>query len=340
MLPRREFLALAGAGAMLADSKPIGIGFLGASHSHFKGKLAVIRESTDWRLVGICENQRVIRESLQKENLPLLSRDELLRSPEIRVIAVESVVAVHAADARAALDAGKHLHLEKAPAASLAEFSRILKLAQRRNLLAQVGYMWRYHLGINKALEAARSGWLGPVHYLKASIATNTRREDRAELAVFAGGIMFELGGHVIDPIVRLMGAPKKVTPFLRTDAGYSDSLRDNTVAVLEWERAIGVVQTSTLESDAFRRRSFEIHGANGSVIVNPIEPPALQFDLAQAAGPYPAGAQKIPLPDYRRFVDDFAELAAAARGEGKLRVTPEQDLMVQQALLQCSGMA
>lgn len=57
---------------------------------------------------------------------------------------------------------------------------------------------------------------------------------------------MFELGGHVIDPIVRLMGLLRKVTPFLRTDASYSDSLRDNTIAVMEWEHAIGIVQTST----------------------------------------------------------------------------------------------
>src|SRR5262249_50901399 len=229
------------------------------------------------------------QESLRKQSLPLISRADLLRNPDVQVIAVESAVKDHAADARAALEAGKHLHLEKAPAGSLAEFSEILKLAQRKNLLVQCGYMWRYHVGINKALEAARSGWLGPVHYLKASIATNISRENRAELAVFAGGIMFELGGHVIDPMVRLMGPPKKVTPFLRTDSSFADALRDNTVAVMEWEKAIGVVQTSTLESDAFRRRSFEIHGSNGSVIVNPIEPPALQFDLAKPAGPYPA---------------------------------------------------
>jgi len=324
---------------MLADKAPIGIGFLGASYSHFKGKLQVVRESPDWRLIGISETDVDIRESLRKQDVPLLSRDELLRSPEIRVIAVESAVHEHAADGRAVLEAGKHLHLEKAPAANLDAFSEILKLAQSKDLLIQVGYMWRYHIGINKALEAARLGWLGSIHYLKASIATSISHDRRSELARFAGGIMFELGGHVIDPIVRLMGSPRKVTPFLRKDASYSDSLRDNTVAVMEWEHAIGIVQTSTLEPDASRRRSFELHGANGSAIVNPIEPPALHLDLTKPAGPYPAGAQKIALPEYRRFVDDFADLAAAVRGARKLRVSFQEDLMVEQALLQCSGM-
>jgi hypothetical protein len=40
-------------GTLLAQKTPIAIGFLGASYSHFKGKFQVIRESSDWRLVGV-----------------------------------------------------------------------------------------------------------------------------------------------------------------------------------------------------------------------------------------------------------------------------------------------
>lgn len=327
-------------GTLLAQKTPIGIGFLGASYSHFKGKFQVIRESADWRLVGIAESDAAIRDNLQKQGVTLLSRDELLRHADIRVIVVESDVPEHAADGLAVLQAGKHLHLEKAPAANFQAFSEIVKLAQQKNLVLQIGYMWRYHPAISKALEAARSGWLGQVNFVKATIATQIVGDRRAELARFPGGIMFELGGHVVDPMVRLMGEPRKVTPFLRTDGPYHDNLRDNTLAVLEWDKAIGIVQTSTLEPDASRSRSFELHGSNGRVVVNPIEPPAMYFDLAKPAGPYQSGMQKIQLGDYRRFVDDFAELAAVLRGESHLRVTPDEDLKVERALLACGGMA
>jgi len=326
--------------AVLAQKTPASIGFLGASHSHFKGKFQVIRESSDWHLVGIAESDAAIRQTLQEQNVTLLSRDELLHHPDIRVIAVESGVPEHAADGLAVLQAGKHLHLEKAPADNFQAFSEIVKLAQQKNLLLQIGYMWRYHPAISKALEAARSGWLGQVNFVKATIATQIAGDGRAELARFPGGIMFELGGHVIDPMVRLMGEPRRVTPFLRTDGPYGDSLHDNTVAVLEWDRAIGIVQTSTLVPDSSRSRSFELHGSNGRVVVNPIEPPAMYYDLAKPAGPYQTGIQKIQLGGYRRFVDDFAELAAVLRGEGRLRVTPDEDLKVERALLACSGMA
>ncbi len=105
------------------------------------------------------------------------------------------------------------------------------------------------------------------------------------------------------------------------------------------WDKAIGAVQSSTLEPQSSRYRAFEIHGANGHAVVRPIEQPALVIELEKAAGPYQAGVQKIEFPQYKRFVDDLTELAAAVRGEGNLRTTYDEDLLVQEALLRCSGM-
>ena len=79
--------------------------------------------------------------------------------------------------------------------------------------------------------------------------------------------------------------------------------------------------------------------GTKGTAVVNPIEgPPRLRIDLNSAAGSYKAGTQTLTF-SYRRYVDDFVELAAAVRGEVKLRVTPEEDLIVQETLLRASGM-
>ncbi|MGH7484325.1 MAG: hypothetical protein ACREMY_01820, partial [bacterium] len=77
----------------------------------------------------------------------------------------------------------------------------------------------------------------------------------------------------------------------------------------------------------------------NGRAVVNPIEQPILTIDLEKAAGPYAPGSQQLMLPNYRRYVDDFIELAAAVRGEKKLAVTPAEDLLVEEAVLRCSGM-
>lgn len=339
-MDRRVFLSLAAAGVAEAFQKPpVGIGFLGATHSHAESKLAVVRASPGLRLVGICETDPTVSEKLRSEGIRLLARDELLRSPEIQVIAVESPVRSHAADGLAVLEAGKHLHLEKAPADNMAAFQEVVDTARRKGLVLQVGYMWRYNPGIVKAIEVARNGWLGSVYRVHANIGNQLAADRRPEWGEFSGGVMFELGCHLIDPMVRLMGRPRKVVSTLRTDGAFTDSFRDNTLAVLEWDKALGTVQSSTLELDSSKHRAFEIEGTIGRVLVEPVEQPSLTVELKRASGPYQAGTQTVEFPPYKRFVDDMKDLVGAVRGEGKLRTTYDEDLMVQEALLRCSGM-
>lgn len=339
-MTRRTALGLAAASAAYAQGKPpVGIGFLGMSHSHAEGKMAVAKASKDWRIVGVVENDPALQAEARKNGFPLMERDELLRHKDIQVIAVESAVRDHAPDGLAVVQAGKHLHLEKAPADSMEGFRKIVTVARSKGLLLQVGYMWRYHPGIAKVLEAAREGWLGSVYLVRAQMGNQLAVKRRPDWGAFAGGNMFELGGHVIDPMIRLMGKPNSVTPFLRTDGPIRDSLKDNTLAVFQWDKAMGIVHGSNLQVGSSRQRAFEVHGTNGTAIVNPIEAPVVTIELDKPAGPYAKGRQQLPMPGYERYEGDLIELAAAVRGEAKLRVSYEEDLLVQEALLRASGM-
>jgi predicted dehydrogenase len=338
-MTRRSLLGTLAVSAAAQQRTPIGVGFLGVSHSHALAKLAVVRANPDFRLVGICETNPKLRDTLRGDGIAVLERDQLLRHPEIQVIAVESAVRDHATDGLAVLEAGKHLHLEKAPADNVAAYEKIVATARRTGLTLQIGYMWRYNPGMTKAIEAAHRGWLGSVYLVRGSIGNQLAPEQRPEWAEFPGGTMFELGGHLVDATIRLMGRPRKITPFLHTDGGFSDNLRDNTLAVLEWDKATGMLQSANMEPNSGRYRVFEILGTNGRAVLNPIEPPSLTIDLDKAAGPYAKGTQKLTFPPYKRYVDDFNELAAVIWGETKLRTTLDQELIVQEVLLRCSGM-
>lgn len=338
-MDRRTFLFAAAAGTVAGVETRIRIGFLGVSHSHAWDKTVVVRESAEWELAGVAEKDSTVRARYEKAGIRILSEEELLGDPTIRVVAVESAVADHSRDARRALSAGKHVHLEKPPADNLKEFEELVRLAREKGLLLQMGYMWRFHPGINAALEAARKGWLGEVFLVRGTMNTLIGPDRRPEWALFRGGQMFEQGCHLIDPMVRLLGRPQHVTPVLKTHGRYGDNLADNTVAVFEFPRALGVVTSSVLHPGATRHRAFEVFGTNGSAVVRPIEPAKLEMDLAEAAGPYRAGPQEVALPAYRRYVGEFEELARAVRTGGRLGVTPEEDVLVQETLLRASQM-
>jgi predicted dehydrogenase len=197
--------------------------------------------------------------------------------------------------------------------------------------------MWRYNPATRRALEAAQRGWLGDIYLVRATINNLLARERRPEWGKFRGGQMFEQGSHLIDLSVRLMGAPTKVTSYLHKQA--NDSLADNTLAVLEWPHALGIVTAAALQPNSSAYRCFEILGTGGTAIVQPLEPPALSIDLAKAAGPYQKGRQQVTMPEYERFVDDFIELAACVRDKTPLSTTPEQELAIQETLMRSCGM-
>lgn len=345
---RRTFLVTtAAASAALSAARPlraasaaprIPLGFLGATYSHGSAKIALALKSPDWEFVGVCDPTPAGRQVCEKLGARMIGQDELLG--RARVVAVESDIRDHAAHAQLALRAGRHVHLEKSPVARLVDMQAIVGLAREKKLLLQVGFMWRHHPGFRAIFEAVRKGWLGEVYLVRGFISNSLSGARRREWAEFPGGSMFELGSHLIDAAVRLLGKPQAITPFVARHGRFEDALRDNNLAVLEYARARAVLLNTALQAGGAPPRSFEVLGTNGTATLAPIEPGKLAFDLAKAAGPYQQGAQEIPLYAYTRYVDDFAELAAAVRGEKPLSVSLDEELLVAEAVLRASGMA
>lgn len=344
---RRQFLHTAANCAVVAAlpgpllaataTKPrIPIGLLGVTHSHGAEKLRLLLKSPEFEVMGVWEEDAAARKACEQLEVKLLAQKEVLKRS--RVIAVEGAVRDHARDALLALRAGKHVHVEKPPATNLKDLQAMVALAREQKLILQTGYMWRHHPGLNAIIEAARQGWLGDVFMVRANISNNLAPARRPDWAEFRGGGMFELGSHLVDAVVRLLGRPKSVTPFVRHHAQLNDELKDNNVAVLEFDRALAVITNTAMQATGNPARAFEVLGTNGSAILQPIEPPTLKMELARAAGPYQRGSQTIPLP-YRRYEADFVELAAAVRGERVLSVSLDEELVIQETLLKASDM-
>ena len=331
-MTRRTFTWGAAAAPLAQPAQRIRIGFLGSTHPHGPEKLRQMQESADFEFAGLAERNVDAAAAAARRGLRVLPREQLLGDGSIAVIAVESDVADHTADALDALGAGKHVHLEKAPAADLAGFRKVVDLAARRQLVLQIGYMWRYNPAIIAVLEAARSGALGDIYLVRGNINTLLGAEQRRPVAAFAGGQMFELAGHLIDPMVRLMGKPVKVSPFLQEQGSYRDGMKDNTVAVMEWPRALGIIQSASLQAGSGPHRALEILGTKGTATVRPIEPPTLTIETAE-------GRRTPAMPAYKRYVDDFRDLAAAIREGRGMQVTAVHELAVQETLLRAAGM-
>lgn len=345
---RREFLAVAGATAAVglapkarAQDK-LRCGLLGIDHAHAIDALRVLQASPDFEVVGVCEPDAAIREQVSKRKelngVPWLSKAELLGDESIAMIAVESGVQRLIPLAQEAVDAGKHIHLDKPAGTSLEAFARVQKAAAQHGKLIQMGYMFRYNPGFDFVRNAVKEGWLGEVYSIDASMCTDLGADKRERIGFHPGGVMLELGCHLIDMIHLVMGPPKSVQSFLRHDGPFDDTLADNTLAVLQYDNAMVKVEVGAMEPMAFAGRRFKVVGTKGSMTLEPLEPPHGFLRLKEAAGEYVAGDHEIVFDDLDRHVRDFADLAACIRGEKTFAYTPDHDYAVERTILQACG--
>jgi predicted dehydrogenase len=91
------------------------------------------------------------------------SFDELLADPELEAVVIATPVPTHYTLAKRALEAGKHVFVEKPPAMRAAEMTELVELAEQRNLVLMPGHLLLYHPGVRKLKELVDSGDLGEV---------------------------------------------------------------------------------------------------------------------------------------------------------------------------------
>lgn len=347
-LTRRRFvhaaLAMGATGLRAENAAPIRIGQIGTGHAHASGKIETLRKSRDYELVGVCEPDAKLRAAAEQSKayagLPWLTEAQLLASPGLQAVAVETHVGDLLATAQRCIDAGKHIHLDKPAGESLPEFQRLLDDATKRRLTVQMGYMFRYNPAFQLCAKLVREGALGEVFSIDAVMSKLQPASGRGSLLPYRGGSMFELGCHVIDAAVRMLGRPSKVTPYSRADPAADSDFAVNQLAVLEYPKAVATIRSTLLEVDGGSRRQFVVCGTKGTFEIYPLEPPKARLVLHASAAGYQKGAQEITLPKGGgRYDGDFADLAAVLRGEHAFEYTPAHDLAVQETVLLASGL-
>jgi predicted dehydrogenase len=155
-------------------------------------------------------------------------------------------------------------------------------------------------------------------------------------IARHRGGIMYDLGGHMVDQIVTLLGRPDHVAAHLREDDG-QPGFADNTLALLSYPAAYALVDIAAMEAPPLARR-LEVYGDRGSVTMEPFEPVGdLRLCLLEAAGGFSRGEQRLPVPRQARqelYERELEAFVAAVAGERPPDRTYAHELLVQETLL------
>ncbi len=314
----------------------------GITHAHADGKVDAMVRNPDVEFCGIYEPDPGIRKLY--ENNPAFkdihwfnSKEEMLDDETIAGIAVEGQVCDNLAFAREVIEHDKHVWLDKPAGTDLDEFHRILIIAKEKNLLVQLGYMFRYNPGFKFIFDMINAGNLGDIFSIRGRMSTNIPVDRRPSLGKYQGGILFELLCHLIDIMVAILGRPDRVNSFLRNDLGITPEFADNTLAVFEYDKAIATLESSAMEISPFPCRRFEVYGTKGSIILEPLEPPNIRLCLKEDTGEYSKGWQTISVPELPRYDGELKAFVADIKGEKIPDRSLYHELIVQETVLRAS---
>ena len=173
--------------------------------------------------------------------------------------------------ALAAVEAGKHVMLEKPGALGPAELRTLQGAAASRGVSVRIGYNHRFHPALQKAREIVDSGALGPLMFLRGRYGHGGRkgydREWRADPKLSGGGELIDQGVHLIDLAAWFLG------DFVTVEGHASTLFWDMKVddnAFLSLRTASG--QTAWLHVSCTEWKnmfSLEIYGRDGKLSID-----------------------------------------------------------------------
>jgi predicted dehydrogenase len=309
---------------------------IGTRHGHGLGKWRALCANAEVEAVGVYEPDPLLRNRADYGSAHWFpSSDEILTDPSVVAVAVEGRNHESLAMAADVVRAGKHVWFDKPAGDDWPAFVDLMRVASGTDLHVQMGYMFRYSPGFSQVAELARSGQLGELFAIRAHMSTNVDLRERTEQSRHVGGILYDLGGHVLDQIVWLLGRPSRVLGVLRNDATPElPAYSDNTLAVLEFPGALATVEIAAMESRPTARR-FEVYGTRGSAIIEPFDPArTLRLTFGDSE-------QLVSLPVVERqalYDRELTAFVAVLHGEQPPDRPPEHELLVQETLLRATG--
>ncbi|HEU4754310.1 MAG TPA: Gfo/Idh/MocA family oxidoreductase [Armatimonadota bacterium] len=330
----------------------LGIGIIGsggiARNAHMPGYKTMEGEGV--RILAVADaNPDVAREAAEQFDVPHRFTDyrELLAMDEIQAVSICTPNYLHMQPTIDALEAGKHVLVEKPLAMNAAEGKAMVDAAHRTGKKLQVGFMKRFEAGAQALKRFVDAGEMGEIYFARAQAM---RRRGIPGWGVFTqkdkqgGGPLIDIGVHILDLTLWLMGHPKPLLCSGQTYAKFGH--REGLVGLLgQWDPkiftvedfAVGLVRfdngaTLVLESAFVANQELrdlmqtDLFGTEGGCSFNP---PKMFFERHKTL----IDATPAYLPQVNAHHEEVRAFCRAILDDTPVPVTGEQALMTTQII-------
>lgn len=272
----------------------IGFGFMGKTHTYGYKTIPLFYDALPFKinLAGVC-NRTLSKAVKAKDELGFGfatdDPDEIIFNDDIDVVNICTPNIYHEEAVIKALKAGKHIYCDKPLTVSYDSAQKIVRLAKDTKVITQMALQYRFYTATMRAKELIDTNRLGNIISFRASylhsgsVDPNKPIGWKQDKEYGGGGVLFDLGSHVLDILYHLMGEYDEV--FSKTRILYPErpgkdgkmikiTADDIALIVAKMKNgAIGTIEASKIATGTNDELKFEIHGDRG----------AIRFDLMNA---------------------------------------------------------
>jgi predicted dehydrogenase len=226
-----------------------------------------LRQAPDCQLKIICDTSEQRLRHMQRLHSDVATTtnfEDLLKDPALDAVVIATPVRFHFDMARAALNAGKHVFIEKPMARTVAEGEGLVALAEHKGLVIMVGHTFLFSPAVRRMKEIIESGDIGEVQYISAR---------RLNLGLFQKDInvAWDLAPHDISIILHLLDE-HPVSVCCQGNSHVTRGIEDVTMMYLNFRKnRCAFIQNSWL--DPKKVRQMTIVGTRRMIVYDDIEP-------------------------------------------------------------------
>lgn len=296
----------------------VGFGYMGKTHSYACTSIPYYYENAPFRvnLYAVCS--RTLESAFRAKDMfgfDIATDDfeSLLKDGKIDVIDICTPNALHYSQLKSALKAGKNIYCDKPLAATYSQAREIADIAKQSGLCTGMTFQNRSFPAVIRAKQLIDGGRLGEIITFRAAFLHSSLLDPnkpyswRTSSIEEGGGVLMDLGSHIIDMITFLCGRFEEVKAFTKTlyptrldgNGNQREILSDDAVFMTARLKngAVGTVEASKLATGISDSLRFEIHGTKGALRFDLTHPGELEFfDATDTDGVYggESGFKKI----------------------------------------------
>ncbi len=257
---------------------------MGLSH------LSIAKTHPQLDLRCVCDTSRYVLDVLQKYThlKTYTGFSRMLHEEELDCVFVATPSRYHGEIVAAALERNLHVFCEKPFALEPQAGYRLAELAERKGLVNQVGYHYRYVASFNEAKRLLDRKLIGDLHHIRVEAygpvvlrrKGGSWRSHKSE----GGGCLFDYACHAIDMANYLVGRPVAVSGTVLNSV-FSDDVDDEIYSTLQFAQGAHGQLATNWSDESFRKMSLtmSLWGTNGRINVDRQE---LQVYLRSAPEP------------------------------------------------------